>query len=71
VSFHAAPSLTTAAITGTGSSSGKGTYGQTRRGKNPSGTWRGNLKVDFPGRARVSIAGPGFKASLTHPFRTN
>jgi hypothetical protein len=71
VSFHAAPSLATATVTGTGSVSGKGTYRQTTRGKNPSGTWRGNLKVDFPGRARVPSAGPGFKASLTHPFRTN
>jgi hypothetical protein len=70
-SFHAAPSLATAAVTGTGSLSGKGTYVQTRRGKNPGGTWRGNLKVDFPGRTGVSIAGPSFKASLTHPFRTN
>jgi hypothetical protein len=69
VSFHAAPSLASATVTGSGSLNGKGTYGQTRRGKNPSGTWRGNLKVDFPGRARVPVA--GFKASLTHPFSTN
>jgi hypothetical protein len=70
-SFHAAPSLATATVTGTGSLSGKGTYAQTRHGKRPRGTWQGNLKVDFPGRAGVRIAGPGFKASLTHPFRTN
>jgi hypothetical protein len=70
-SFHAALSLATATVIGTGSLSGKGTYAQTRRGKNPRGTWRGNLKVDFPGRTSVPIAGPGFKASLTHPFRTN
>lgn len=70
-SFHAAPSLATATVTGSGSLSGKGTYAQTRRGKRPQGTWRGNLTVDFPGRASVPIAGPSFKASLTHPFRTN
>jgi hypothetical protein len=70
-SFQAAPSLATATVTGTGSLSGKGTYAQTRHGKRPRGTWRGNLKVDFPGRASVPIAGPGFNASLTHPFRTN
>jgi hypothetical protein len=70
-SFHAAPSIATATLTGTGSLSGKGTYAQTQAGKRPRGTWQGNLKVDFPGRASVPIAGPGFKASLTHPFRTN
>jgi hypothetical protein len=70
-SFHAAPSLATATVTGTGSLSGKGTYAQTRHGKRPRGTWQGNLKVDFPGRAGVPIAGSGFKASLTHPFSTN
>jgi hypothetical protein len=70
-SFHTAPSLATATVTGTGSLSGKGTYAQGQARKHPRGTWRGNLKVDFPGRASVPIAGPGFKASLTHPFRTN
>jgi hypothetical protein len=71
ISFHAAPSLATATVTGTGSLSGKGTYAQAQSRKHPRGTWRGDLKVDFPGRASVPIAGPGFKASLIHPFSTN
>jgi hypothetical protein len=34
------------------------------------GTWRGNLKVDFPGRAAVPLTGPGFKAAIIHANRT-
>ena len=34
------------------------------------GTWRGSLKVDFPGHVGVPIAGLGFKASIVHARRT-
>ncbi|HVY79222.1 MAG TPA: hypothetical protein VG898_12005 [Solirubrobacterales bacterium] len=47
-----------------------------RRGRGKSTTWRGDLSVDFPGRADVRLAGPGSRASLVravqntaHPFR--
>jgi hypothetical protein len=68
--LHAAPSLATATLDGSGLLDGKGTYKASPGGKRARGTWRGDLEVDFPGRAGVRVAGPGFKASLTHPFRT-
>jgi hypothetical protein len=34
------------------------------------GTWRGDLKLDFPGRAAVPLAGPGFKAAIVPAIRT-
>lgn len=35
-----------------------------------TGSWRGSLKVDFPGHAGVPLAGPGFKATIIHAHRT-
>jgi hypothetical protein len=72
--FHAAPSLATATLEGSGLLSGKGIFKSARPSRDAKvsrGAWRGNLTVDFPGRAGVSLAGPSFKASLTHPFGTN
>jgi hypothetical protein len=67
------PSLEAASFTGAAPFTGKATYS----GRTPSimaspgtGTWRGSLKVDFPGAAAVPIAGPGFKASVVHAHRT-
>lgn len=47
-----------------------------RRGPDKPASWRGDLSVDFPGRADVHLAGPGTRASLiravqnpSHPFR--
>lgn len=53
---------------------GKGTYVGVHppnlvRAKPGKGTWRGSLKVDFPGRAGVRLAGPGFSASIIHATR--
>jgi hypothetical protein len=51
---------------------GEATYDRTRQGA----TWHGDLTVDFPGRAGVSLTGAGTRASLvravqnpSHPFR--
>ena len=41
-----------------------------RRGAKPVNRWTGNLTVDFPGRAGVSLAGGRFKATLVHAKRT-
>jgi hypothetical protein len=53
--------------------SGSATY----RGRRPwhearpgEGTWRGDLKVDFPGHAGVRLAGPAFSASIVPARRT-
>jgi hypothetical protein len=52
--------------------SGKATYAQTRPPRDSRrdiGTWRGDLVADFPGRAHVRLAGPGFLASTMHATR--
>jgi hypothetical protein len=41
-----------------------------RRHAKPSNRWTGNLTLDFPGRADVSMAGGRFNASLSHAERT-
>jgi hypothetical protein len=62
-----APSFATAHFAPAAPFSGSATYsGRSlptvrRPGRGP---WRGNLTVDFPGHADVSLAGPGFKASI-------
>jgi hypothetical protein len=68
-----APSLESASFTAASPFTGKATYA----GRTPphevrpgTGTWRGSLKVDFPGHADVPIAGPGFKATIVHAHRT-
>ena len=40
------------------------------RGAKPENRLTGNLSVDFPGRAGVSLSGAGFKATLVHAMRT-
>jgi hypothetical protein len=67
------PSLGAASFTGASPFTGQASYigrtppGETRPG---TGTWRGSLKVDFPGKADVRLAGPGFQASIVHARRT-
>jgi hypothetical protein len=47
--------------------SGRGVFDRiARRGP---GTWRGNLRVDFPGRPSVSLAGRRWEGTLMHGFR--
>ena len=60
-SFAAAPPFT-----GTATYAGRTSPGETSPG---TGTWRGSLKVDFPGHPGVPIAGPSFKASIVHAHR--
>jgi hypothetical protein len=64
-----AASLGHASFTGGGPFSGNATYAATsppRKVRPGRGTWRGGLKVDFPGRPGVRLAGPGFPASIIH-----
>lgn len=64
-----APSLGSAAFAGAGPFEGRATYAgiDPPHGSHPgSGTWRGDLKVDFPGAAGVRLAGPGFSAAIIH-----
>ncbi len=62
-----APSLESASFSagapfaGRATYSGKASMHEARPGR---GTWRGDLKVDFPGRAAVPLAGPAFSASI-------
>jgi hypothetical protein len=67
------PDLSTATFAAGAPFSGTASY----LGKRPprevtpgTGTWRGNLKIDFPGDAGVRLAGPGFTASVIHARRT-
>jgi hypothetical protein len=53
-----APSLKSAHFAPSSPFSGRATYAR--------GTWRGSLKVDFPGRAAVPLAGPSVPASIVH-----
>jgi hypothetical protein len=67
------PSLESAFFTAASPFSGNATYaGRTapREARTGTGTWRGSLKVDFPGHADVAISGAGFKASIIHAHRT-
>jgi hypothetical protein len=63
------PSLGAAKFTPGGPFSGTGSYtglSLPHEARPGEGTWRGSLAVDFPGRAHVRLAGPGFKASIQH-----
>lgn len=40
------------------------------RGAKPANRWTGNLSIDFPGRANVSLAGRRFHAALVRAERT-
>jgi hypothetical protein len=67
-----AQSLGSAVFTGAGPFEGEATYTGVHppRGSHPgSGTWRGDLKVNFPGAA-VRLAGPGFSATIIHAHRS-
>lgn len=46
---------------------GRGVFEREKRGS--PGTWRGNLRASFPGRAGVSLAGRAWAATLVHGFR--
>lgn len=70
--LHYDPSLSAASFSAGAPFSGRATYA----GRRPAyeahageGTWRGSLTVDFPGRAGVRVAGPGFSASIAHAKR--
>jgi hypothetical protein len=61
------PSLESASFAPGSPFSGRATYkGKSlpREARPGRGTWRGSLKVDFPGRADVRLAGPSFSASI-------
>lgn len=67
------PSLATASFSAASPFTGKATYAE----RSPPttfgpgfGTWRGSLKVDFPGDKGARVAGAGFKASIIHARRT-
>ncbi len=67
------PTLTKASFTAGAPFAGSATYRGFRppRGTQVAhGAWRGNLTVDFPGRADVPLAGPGFRAAIIHANRT-
>lgn len=72
-SIDYAPSLGSASFAAPSPFTGKATYigrtppGETRPG---TGTWRGSLRVDFPGHADVPLAGSGFSATIVHAHRT-
>jgi hypothetical protein len=73
VAFDYDVSAGTAAVSPPAPFDGEATY---RRGPGKSTSWRGDLTVDFPGRADVRLATPGSHASLvravqnpSHPFR--
>jgi hypothetical protein len=68
-----APSLETASFAASSPFTGSATYA----GRTPpsethpgTGTWRGSLRVDFPGHAAVPLAGSAFKATIVHAHRT-
>jgi hypothetical protein len=65
--FSVTPSLGAATFAAGSPFVGKATYAGSRPPheiKPGEGTWRGSLAVNFPGRAHVRLAGPGFKASI-------
>ncbi|HEX4305362.1 MAG TPA: hypothetical protein VHZ54_04955 [Solirubrobacterales bacterium] len=66
-SLDAASFSAASPFSGTGSYVGKRPPHEARPGQ---GTWRGSLKVDFPGHRGVPLAGPGFTASIVHAKRT-
>lgn len=73
-SLHADPSLGHAIFAAGSPFSGRATYTGIHapdliRARPGKGIWRGSLKVAFPGRANVRLAGPGFKASIIHATR--
>jgi hypothetical protein len=65
--FSFAPDLCSAVLRPQDPFSGKAVF---RRDAKGSPRWSGSLKVDFPGRSNVSLAGPRFRASLRHAHLT-
>jgi hypothetical protein len=65
--FDFASPLRTATLAPPAPFAGQATF---RRNADPANRWTGNLSVDFPGRADVSLAGKRFKAALVHAKRT-
>lgn len=68
-----APSLESASFTAAAPFTGSATYtGRTppRSASPGTGTWRGSLKIDFPGHLDVPLTGPGFKATIVHAHRS-
>jgi hypothetical protein len=65
--FEFALSLESATLTPSAPFAGYATF---HRNAKPANRWTGNLTVDFPGRANVSLAGGRFKAALVHAKRT-
>jgi hypothetical protein len=65
--FDFASPLRTATLAPPAPFDGQATF---RRNADPANRWTGNLSVDFPGRADVSLAGKRFKAALVHAKRT-
>jgi hypothetical protein len=68
-----APSFESASFSAPSPFAGKATYSGPKVEPETGighGTWRGSLKVGFPGHAAVPIAGPGFKGSIVRAHRT-
>jgi hypothetical protein len=66
-SFDFDPSLREANLAPAAPFSGSASF---HRDAKPANQWTGNLSVDFPGRADVSLAGHRFNAALVHANRT-
>jgi hypothetical protein len=66
-SFGFDPSLRSATLSPPSPFAG---YAAFRRNAKPANRLTGNLSVDFPGRADVSLTGAGFKSTLVHARRT-
>lgn len=65
-SFNFDPMLRTATLVPPAPFSGSATF---HRFAKPANRWTGNLAIDFPGRADVSLAGRRFEATLVHAKR--
>ncbi|HEU4739270.1 MAG TPA: hypothetical protein VFS54_09345 [Solirubrobacterales bacterium] len=66
-SFDFDPSLQSAALAPAAPFAGSASF---HRDAGLANQWRGNLSVDFPGRANVPLAGHRFKSALVHAKRT-
>jgi hypothetical protein len=67
--FRYDPALRTATLSPPAPFSGSGSLARSDDSFSP--TWSGNLRVDFPGRSRVYLAGPGMHMSLVHAHFTH
>jgi hypothetical protein len=64
--LEVAPDLRTAEISPPAPFSGTGSFERT---EHATGTWTGDLSVEFPDRTQVSLAGAAFEATLHSGFR--